>query len=235
MCLVFFNTSCGLDVISILIDDPVTGVESIPNENTTAFESCYFKFSTQKVDNANDMGKGYVYYKIYNKLDVMTSERNSLTSRADNSTGKYESAHYLINYGYKELNYTSDNGSSTETLVLDNTSQDIRIRLTNYDDSSELHSASVLIDGKKKGVPVRNNGFSFDFGRSGSNDKLPVASDDDTPAVEKFPENQGENENGLYYVALFYFFEMFNDDFSPNRSPIHYLGTVTIDSKVIQN
>ena len=233
VCLVFFNVSCGLDVISVVLDDPVS-VTSSPNKDST-LEGCIFEFSTRKLDNSNDMGKGYVYYNIYNKSSIENSEVNSLTTIANDSVRKFESAHSLINtYGYKELHFSNDTGASSDVFTLDNQNQnEIRIRLSNYgDEAGSKFSAYIKIGDAIKGVPVRLNGSSFDFGRAGSNDKVPETTDDD---ARKFEESQSDEEKGLYYVALFYVFMMYDDFYTPVYSPIHYLGTVTINATDVNN
>lgn len=231
LCLVFFNLSCGLDVISVVLEDPVS-VSTSPNKESDSFSpQSTFSFSTRKLDNSNDLGKGYVYYKIYNKAEVQNSEVNSLTNMA-NSTNKQDSAHGLTeSYGYKELHYTKDNSQNSDVLTLENKSQSVDIRLTNDVVDSDILSAFVKIDGAKIGLPVRINGSSFDFGKSGINDKIPLASDDDTPALEKFPDEQPEDEAGKYYVSLFYVFMMYDESYIPRYSPIRYLGTVTVNTK----
>ena len=93
-------------------------------------------------------------------------------------------------------------------------------------------SAYIKLGDSKIGTPVRKDGSTFDFGRSGSNDKVPEITDDD---ARKFDDNQSEEEKGLYYVALFYVFMMYDEYYTPIYSPIHYLGSVKIDSKDILN
>ena len=225
MCLIFFNVSCGLDVISVVLEDPVS-VTNQPNKDS-AFTNRSFEFSTKKLDNATDMGKGYVYYKIYSKADIENNEVTSLNTLA-NDTTRNNSATSLINtYNYKELNYSKDDGKNYKSVVFDNKAQNIKIRLTNYvDTSSEEFSASIKIDDKGDGVPFRINGKTFDFGRKGSNDEIPVEADDDSSNGE----TKWDNESTTYYVALFYVFMMYDDFYTPLYSPIHYLGTVKIDS-----
>ena len=233
VCFIFLTTGCGLDVISVVLEDPVSSSDE-PNQ-TSQFGEMSFTFSTHKLDNSNNMGHNYVAYKIYNKQSILESEVNTLQNILNDSNRKQNSAVSLLNtYYYRYLNIkgaASDKDSSQ--LEIDNGSHEIRIRLSNYDDTSEEYSAGIWVDGKRKGFPCRVSGaYSFDFGRKGDFDVIPQKDDED---AKNFVENPLEEEKGNYYVALFSVFMMFDDDYSAIYSPIHYLGCVKIDSNSENN
>ena len=237
VCLVLLTgitaAGCGLDVISVVLDDSVS-TGTIPNTDM-GFEGCSFNFSTHKLDNANSMGNNFVAYKIYNNKSTLDSEVNALNRLVDDATKKQNSAVSLFNtYYYRNL-YIKTGADERESrqFELDNAPHEVRIRLTNYDDSTEDYSAGIWVDNKKKGLPCRSVGaFSFDFGRHEVYDAVPQKDEED---AKNFSETQSEAENGFYYVALFSGFMMLDDDYTQLYSPIHYLGCVKIDSGLEKN
>ena len=237
ICLIFFNTACGLDVMDSVLEDPFY-IESIPNIES-GYENCSFKFSTVKLDNSNSFGKGYVYYKIYNKASRKNSEVNNIESMTSDSSRKYNAATTLINsYGYKELHYVSSLGGASSVLSLDNASQDIYIRLTNY---AEPFIAQISVDNETVGIPVRYNGKSFDFGRSGDYNEKPVKSPNTSSTEEsasdyKLLDSNGDENGNAYYVVLYGVFYMPTESFEKIiYSPVHYLGEVKIDARAENN
>lgn len=234
ICLLFFNSACGLDELDAILDDPFSMEEEPPNIDSE-FARRHFSFSTKKLDNANDFGRGYVYYKIYNNSSKMDSEVNTIESMINDSARKYNSATSLIdNYGYKELCIASSYAgiSQSTTFTLENKDQSVRIRLTNYDDTNDDFSAKIFVDDSFKGIPVRvNDNKTFDFGRD--IDELPLKDEDDTKG---FSETQAESEENMYYVVLYGVFYMLSDTFEKTiYSPVHYLGKVKIDSTSTAN
>ena len=234
ICLVFFNTACGLDEIDVILDDPflTDNIPKIDSENSMSF----FAFSTKKLDDdkINNLCKGYIYYKIYNNSSTMQSETGNIESMINDSARRYYSATTLIeNYSYKEL-YCAENYSKipqADVFSLDNKSQVIRIRLTNLDDTTDEFSARISVDGTVKGIPARLNNKTFDFGRTGSYDSEPKKEDDDTRG---FSETTTESKN--YYVVLYGVFSMPAESFEKIiYSPVHYLGAVTINAADLNN
>lgn len=234
VCLIFFNTACGLDEIDVILDDPFS-VEDIPNIGSQ-YDTRHFSFSTKKLDDdkINNLCKGYIYYKIYNNSSTMQSETGNIESMINDSARRYYSATTLIeNYSYKELNCAGSysNISQADVFSLDNKSQDIRIRLTNQNDTTDEFSARISVDGNVKGIPVRLNNKTFDFGRTGSYDSEPKKEDDDTRG---FSETTTESKN--YYVVLYGVFSMPAESFEKIiYSPVHYLGAVTINAADLNN
>lgn len=227
ICLSFFNAGCGLDVIDSVLEDPFY-TDNVPNIES-GYENCNFKFSTVKLDNANAFGKGYIYYKIYNNSNRKNTEVNNIESMTSDSSRKYNAATTLINtYSYKELHYVSSLGGSAATLSLDNASQDVYIRLTNYADP---FIAQITVDNGAVGIPVRYNGKSFDFGRTGENYEKPVkltnSSEESASDIRLLDSGNGNT----FYVVLFGVFSMPTESFEKIiYSPVHYLGEVKIDA-----
>lgn len=230
VCFIFLTTACGLDVVSVLLDDNVSH-STFPTIDSQ-YDEMVFSFSTSKLDEANTLGRTYLYYKIYNSSTVLDSEVNSLTNLAGDSNKKYNSASSLLNtYHYQplQLKVEGTNGDVVSGFELENASHNVKIRLTNY--GVEEFSAGIWLDDVKKGVPVRIvKSQPFDFGKE--NDFLPLLNEDDT---KNFVENQAEKDLDFYYVALFSVFMMLDDDFVPIYSPIHCLGSVKINSKLADN
>ena len=228
VCFIFLTLSCGLDVISVVLDDSVS-TNDTPNITTEeALRS--FNYSTHKLDNSNTMGKNYVAYKIYNKNSFLDSEISSLNTLINDSNKKQNSAISLLNtYNYKYLNIKSaSDDEEYSQFEIDNAAHEVKIRLANYDDTTDDYSAGIWVDNVRKGVPCRNGtGLTFDFGRKGKYDSVPQKTDDD---AKGFADEQPEDENGLYYVAMFSVFMMLDDDYATVYSPIHYLGCVQLDS-----
>lgn len=232
ICLFFINVSCGLDVLDAVLEDPFVTNESLPNESS-AFDSRTFRFTTTKLDNANDFGKCYVYYKIYNS-SRKESEKNQLDSIAADSSRKHNSYSTLINsYSYQPLHFITLNGGQEEELSFENQSQNVSIRLTNY--GTDAYSARVIVDDVVIGTPVRYNGKSFDFGRTGDNDekpvKLPTAEENNSDV-----KSLTEGDTNTFYVVMYGIFQMPSDSFDKIiYSPIHYLGEVKIDAGAENN
>ncbi len=228
VCLSFFNTSCGLDVLDAVLDDPFS-TDTIPNESSD-YDSMTFKFSTSKLDNANDFGKAYVYYKIYNSVSTKDSEKSNIDSITSDSSRRHNAYSTLINsYSYQSLHYVKTSGGQDQEFLLDNKAQDVTIRLTNY--GTEAFSANITVDGNTAGIPVRLNGKSFDFGRTGDNDEKPVkvpSAEENTSDVKRLLDDPSID---VFYVVLYGIFYMPSDSFDKTiYSPVHYLGEVKIDA-----
>ena len=235
ICLSFFNLSCGLDVVDAVLEDPFVTSGDLPAE-TSNFELMTFNFSTLKLDNANDFGKGYVYYKIYNNRGTKESEKGNLDSITSDSARRNNAYTSLINnYSYQPLHFVKTKGDQLEEFSFDNKAQTISIRLTNY--GTDEFSAKIVLDGTTIGIPMRFNDKTFDFGRDGDFDEKPVkvsSAEESTSDVRKFSDNP-DNPN-ILYVVLYGIFYMPNESFEKTiYSPVHYLGEVTINASVENN
>ena len=233
ICLFSFNLSCGLDTVDAVLEDPFYEL-NIPNEESN-YDNCYFSFSTAKLSNSNSFGKGYVYYKIYNKRTTKNSEVNRIDTMINDSSSRYNAATTLINsYNYKELYYVKALGDNPSTLVLDNVPQNIRIRLTNYGSSTGDFSAKIFIGDTLQGIPVRNNGKTFDFGRNGTYDEKPVKMENDENASDT--KGFSDEVTSEFFVVLYGVFAMPTESFEKIiYSPVHYLGEVRIDANTENN
>ncbi len=238
LCLSFFNLSCGLDVLKAVLNDPYYS-ENTPiadRDSESDFATSYFKFSIRKVDNSNDFGRASIYYKIYNDYVKASSEESSLISKASD-TERNMSLTTMKQNGYRVLHYMDDDGK-VNSLELSNGSHKLWIRLTNYDDSTEDYSAGIIVDEQEYGIPVRQNGKTFDFGRSGINDENPFLTyneNDSDSDTKGFVEKQAEGEENIFYVVLFGAYEDYDENFDENYSPIHHLGRVKIDANKEKN
>ena len=231
MCLVFFNLSCGLDVIDLVLEDAFV-TESTP-DGEGSYDSMTFNFSTKKLLD-NEYLKGYVYYKIYNNAEKKNSEIDQLNTMIADSSRRYNSYTLLMeNFCYKPLHYLASNGTEHE-LELDNADRNVSIRLTNYQGSEGAYAAKIQIGNSDIGIPLRHNGKNFDFGRSGEDRyELPVKNTDgnenDTD-IKGLSEDPEQNITD-FYVVLYGIYYAPNDTFERViYSPIHYLGHVKINS-----
>ena len=131
------TAGCGLDVISVVLDDSIS-TGKIP-DTSYDFDECSFVFSTHKIDDKNSMGNNYVAYKIYNNKSTLDSEVNALNRLVDDATKKQNSAVSLFNTYYYRSLYIKSAADEKEgkQFELDNAYHSVRIRLTNYDDTSD--------------------------------------------------------------------------------------------------
>ena len=233
VCLSFFNAGCGLDVLEAVLEDPFT-TELVPNESS-AYDSKTFKFYMSELDNANAFGKGYVYYKIYDTPSRKTSETNALDNMAADSSRKLNAYTTLINsYSYKPLRYVTSLGGQPEEFTIDNESQTVSIRLTNY--GIDAYAARITVDDKTVGIPLRHNGKTFDFGRSGDYDEKPAKVSNAEESSSDVKGLSQPADNNIFYVVLYGIFYMPTETFDKTiYSPIHYLGEVKIDAGEINN
>lgn len=237
VCLSFFNISCGLDVLDTLLDDPFTTTET--PYDTSEFERRTFYFSTSRLNDANEFGRGYVYYKIYNSSSVKESEIDNISTLVSDSSKRHESYTTLINnYSYKMLHYLNPTTNQDYELVLDNKAQNITIRLTNYYESTTDYSAKITINDTYVGIPLRFNGKTFDFGRNGEKDEKPVrvtGTEENETDVKRFAE-EGDDGDNTFYVVLYGVFNMPTETFDKTiYSPVHLLGEVRINADSLDN
>jgi len=240
ICLFLFNTSCGLDVFYV-ISAPYEIVHR-PSYDSTDFSDRYFSFWTNEpVSTTGFSFQGTdVYYKIYNNVDNMTSEVNTLQSLSNSETTSSTSANKLIDpstgggYGYSKLKVQE---YYNEPLIpYTGSNQKVYIRLTDYQNLEE-YSARILIGGSdgsnlygsaSKTIPVRDNRYSFNFGRSGTNDKVPLSIDSDV-------KYNSETSDTKWYVAMFAVSVGYDTSYVSVYSNILYLGSVTIDQAESDN
>lgn len=224
-CFVFFN-SCGLDTFYV-IESP-TDIIHEPSYNSS-YDECYFSFRTKESSQSGGFSFDgtNVYYRIYDSLSKMQSSVSSLQNLALNSSDTAASS--LIKtaasggYGYRPLR-SSDESSS---ILIENSGSDkqVSIRLTNYQDGD--YKAYIRIGTADAGKPLRESGYSFDFGRNGSNDRMPVSGDADYSS-----SSSADNDK---YVAMFAFAVGHDSAYSNYYSNILYLGSVKIDSSLPDN
>lgn len=244
VCLCFFNTACGLDTINVVLDDPC--YPSHTPDVDFQFDESYFEFTVQKLEGEGitDMGQTYVYYKIYNDKSKALSETSSLISASEDSVRKLTSVTTMTDqFGYKELHYLDDKTGNLKSFNLSNEYHSVWIRLTNYDDTQDYSAGIYVYDRQKKvqmsGTPLRRNGKTFDFGRTGENDENPSVNISDANSNDSdtkgFLEKQAEDEENIFYVVMFTAFQMFNDSFELVNSPVHHLGLVKINANEEKN
>lgn len=235
VCFFLFNSSCGLDTYYIV--EPPYFLNSRPSYDNHQITDQTFYFTTNEVNNNNNEGCMFlgtnVYYKIYSDSSKMTTEVNNLIAISNDDEKNSELGKKLHeNYLYQQLRIQNAN---YEPLIQNtDTNVRVRIRLTDYGNSNDFpdYVASIEINDMYIGFPVRNNGtanqYTFNFGRNGENDRIPIADDKDF-------SNSGSNTDGKYYVAMFAVSEGQIATFERYYSNILFLGTVTIDSHNTDN
>ena len=239
-CLFLFNFSCGLDVYEFI--EPPSGVIHSPEYDTDDYQKKYFHFWTKEKDNANLANYKFlgtdVYYKIYNNLTTMNSERSTLQSLADSENSTNSADRMISSYSYQRLVYSGEKDAVLIPATGEN--KKVYIRLSNYLDQDE-YSARICIgeetvvkgDEGYIGVPVRSgvsgNVLTFDFGRDGQNDAVPIDGDGDV----KYSSTT--TEEGKWYVQLFAVAVAQDTSFTPAYSSVCFIGAVTIDSNVEDN
>jgi len=230
---VFF--SCGLDTY-IVMRNPETVVHS-PSYDTTDYAERYFEFRTNE-----DTGSFYpddfvfigtdVYYKIYNNISTLNSERSTLVSLSNSTSSanapvKMTDPESSGGYGYQPLR-CAQRRDSVLIPARPGSNQSVFIRLTDYltmdDFAARIMVDDVPLGGGSSSVPIRNlDARTFNFGRSGNeSNKIPASGDLDV----KF--SSSATEEGCWYVAMFAVGVGRDVTYTTYYSNILYLGTVTI-------
>lgn len=222
----FFLTGCGLDVVKDVYADPVTS-SLLPTVESNA-DAMYFEFSTSKLTDSTNMGQIFIYYKIYDSLEIHNREQASLSALAGDENKSATSASQMLDkgkgkYAYCELHVDKNGnggaGVDTEVFSLTNDAHIVRLLLT-----APGYSPEITVDDTRLGTPCRTNDKNFNFYESTEGSNKPVANDDDTDDSNNF----ADNPDGPYYVALFSVFSTFDESYEPLYSPIHYLGSIKV-------
>ena len=239
MCLFLFNVSCGLDTFEV-IEEPfeiIKRPEFNDIDEVQVLENKYFEFYTNETGTYSEITflGTEIYYKIYNDYNAMKSERSSLITASESTSTSATASQSLLN-SYKKLRIGVDATSSVDLLVpKSSVNQKVYIRLT--DGGSDGYEACVKVNGNYlKGTleasrPVRalEKPYTFNFGRTGDNDKIPDEQDNDL----KYTTTPSKADT--YYVCLFAVGTGVDVYWTPQYSNILYLGTVTINSKEENN
>lgn len=241
VCLILFNNSCGLDTY-IVMDDPVLNIIHEPEYSSIQFQENYFEFYTNETGNyPNDfMFLGTeVYYKIYNNYSIMNQERatlESLASDKDTASKAPDKLRYETNaggYGYVPLKIANYIETPLIKASKPAKNQHIYIRLSDYQ-SDPLYASKITIDGSSVidgqiSKPVRSvEGYTFNFGRKGNNDKIPQ---NDTKDVKY----SSFSEDHTWYVCLFAVAVGHDVSYLPYYSNVTYLGCVPIKDNTADN
>lgn len=233
-CLYFFNTSCGLDTL-IVMYDPATTV-NVPEYDNIQFQENYFQFETKEYEYSGLKFLGTeIYYKIYNNYLELETERSRLQSLANDDETSLNSANTLTEtLKYQPLRATLYKEEPLIPAADPVSNQMVYIRLTDYQNLEEF-AAKITINGENlsgtenKSQPVRKEGNTFNFGRNGTDDKVPVENDDADYKKGEF------TKDNTFYVCMFAVGVGVDAAYAPHYSNITYLGTVPIDSSTVDN
>ena len=157
LCLVFFNLSCGLDIIEYY-EPPYVTINPPEPENIDSNQK-YILFRTNNSENTSISFKGTnVFYKIYNNREDARNDRDRLKSISQNDYSGTSAETLITNYKYAMLNnsnilcHKSESGSD----------YDVKIDFTD----SNRFALIIDVDGKEEQKPLRraveNKEFNFD-------------------------------------------------------------------------
>ena len=153
LCLVFFNLSCGLDIIEYY-EPPYVTINPPEPENIDSNQK-YILFRTNNSENTSISFKGTnVFYKIYNNREDARNDRDRLKSISQNDYSGTSAETLITNYKYAMLNNSNILCPKSES----GSDYDVRI------DFTDSNSFALIIDGKEQ-KPLRaveNYEFNFD-------------------------------------------------------------------------
>ncbi len=226
VCLIIFNTACGLDTIYV-IDSPGSNVHE-PIYSSIFEEDKYFEFITseKKYEGINFLGTD-VYYKIYRNATTMNNERSLISSASNSNDTSSKSASLLIEtYKYQPLQAY---GHTVETALIPSTGQNKRIHIR-LDDSSP-YEACILVDGEniygssERVIPGRNTPESHSFNFSLTiPDSIPKSDDPDVKYT-------GTGVDTEWYVCMFAVGVAQDSNYTNLYSNVMYLGSVMLQVK----
>ena len=153
LCLVFFNLSCGLDIIEYY-EPPYVTINPPEPENIDSNQK-YISFSTNDSENTSISFKGTnVFYKIYNNREDARNDRDRLKSISQNDYSGTSAETLITNYKYAMLNNSNILCPKRES----GSDYDVRIDFT---DSNKF---ALIINGdeQKPLRAVENYEFNFD-------------------------------------------------------------------------
>ena len=236
-CLCFFG--CGLEEYYVLEAPFQTG--KVPTYDTTGYDEKYFDFVTNDTGNAaispsfNFLGTA-VYYKIYNRYESIGTVTSALSS-ANNST-EYSAAATLLTGTYKYRQLGTASGTTTPLIASTGADRRIYIRLSNYQIDAR-YQAKIIVgytgDSSVAAtmVPKREgNRYSFDFGRTGSEDRTPADGDDDYSYSSSGFSSSYPN---TYFVDMYAVSVGRDTTYTTYYSKVLHLGTVAVNAGTEDN
>ena len=238
--IVFCNllvAGCGLEEYYVV--EAPDRVLKQPDKDT-AYDSRYFSFTTNETRNAGISSSFYfmgtaVYYKIFNNFSSADSIFNDVSNA--NTSDTYSAAiNRLTNtYSFQPLGIDAD--TVPEVLIPSiGSDRDVFIRLTNYGDEADFR-ARIEIAGSETDVPKRSipmsggKRYSFDFGRTGTYDVVPVSGASGTDvdynhSSSGFPAGYADK----YFVDMYAVGVGRDTTYTKYYSKVLYLGRVSIDA-----
>ena len=147
LCLVFFNLSCGLDIIEYY-EPPYVTINPPEPENIDSNQK-YILFRTNNSENTSISFKGTnVFYKIYNNREDARNERDRLKSISQNDYSGTSAETLITNYKYAMLNNSNILCPKPKSGSDD---YDVRIDFTD----SNKFALIIYVDGKEEQKPLR--------------------------------------------------------------------------------
>lgn len=215
LCLIFFNLSCGLDVIEYY-EPPIQGFT--PQYEKIDLTERYLTFWTNNSENTSSSFKGTnVFYKIYNSSSDVESDRSKLITLSENDYTSSIVETMEKTYGYSKLNNSHNLFPKTGL-----TNYEVRIDFTDTDgnytityNGNNLTPLRVITDSNNGNVP-----FLFNFDSS----YWQYNSERDTDI--KYNSNSTEDK---WYVQFFAASVGLSNTYTEQYSNIVYLGCVAFD------
>lgn len=153
LCLVFFNLSCGLDIIEYY-EPPYVTINPPEPENIDSNQK-YILFKTNNSENTSISFKGTnVFYKIYNNREDARNDRDRLKSISQNDYSGTSANKLIDDYKYAMLNKNNSN------ILCPKSGSDYDVRI----DFTDSNRFALIIDGdeQKPLRAVENKEFNFD-------------------------------------------------------------------------
>ncbi len=232
VCLILFNTACGLDTYYV-IDPPVSVINEPEYQNFDPSKQ-YFEFYTNEKDYEGIKFLGTdIYYRIYRNPDRMKSDCNAIIAVANNSETSSSAPDKLDSYRFKTLEAYGYN----ETVLIPSVglSRPVNIRLSDI----PPYMAQMIVGGSNiygslsKVIPIRNYSsiknpsstsiYSFNFKQIDAS-LLPKSGDEDV-------DYSGTGSDTVWYVAMFAVSVAQEPNYTRVRSNVAYLGSVTISAE----
>lgn len=220
LCLIFFNLSCGLDVIEYY-EPPIQGFT--PQYDKIDLTERYITFWTNNSENTSSSFKGTnVFYKIYNSSSDADSDREKLHFLSENDytssvVEKLLSKSESGGYGYSKLNNSDvlfpKSGFTNYLVKIDFTDPDGNYKMEG--NINESIPKRVIKENNNAGQP-----FLFNFDSS----YWQYNSERDTDI--KYNSNSTEDK---WYVQFFAASVGLSNTYTEQYSNIVYLGCVAFD------
>ena len=222
VCLILFNSGCGLDVVYVLEEPKLANDYHMPEctENNNG-ENIVFSFTTNESAQPDGVMKGTnVYYRIFKNYTEMQNCVDYLVNLSDPTKDNYlQSALAMIDS--KKFVRLCKN-SSTSDFLIPYTGSNRTVTICLFDSNSI--QAEIKVANSGEGVPTRNirgEQLVFTFPEN-------YEYDSDVDIDISFTGSSDSDFNNNWYACLFAVSEGRDTSYVPQYSNIVYLGAVKL-------